>query len=140
MSDSTFTAELFSKGLLNRSLKEHLALPHHTNADKATIFLDNIEMNGVDFEHLFSKLLTVMENSDWDRMKELCKIIREKLDKNEDTEGTMRAVCRGSLKAVFSCFKYDTYSKWVITINCEKMRPLGVHEFVVVVLQDFGNI
>ena len=103
MSDSTFTAELFSKGLLNRSLKEHLALPHHTNADKATIFLDNIEMNGVDFEHLFSKLLTVMENSDWGRMKDLCKIIREKLGKNEDTEGTMHVVCQESLKAVFSC-------------------------------------
>ena len=83
MDDCIFTAELYTQGLLTTNLKERLK-SLKTTPDKATDFLDNMHRNSTDFKSLFDKLLTVMGNSEYGSMKELCKIIRDKLNKNED--------------------------------------------------------
>ena len=78
MDDVEFIAELYSNGLLPGDLKNQLKLPHRTSADKATLFLDSVIEPSVtsDGGKMFDKLLNVMEDSEYDHVKELARIIR----------------------------------------------------------------
>ena len=80
MDDSVFTAELFSNRLLPGDLKNQLKLVHRTSADKALLFLDTVDpsvtSNG---GSSFDKLLHVMEDSEYQHVKELAKEIRTSL-------------------------------------------------------------
>ena len=78
MDDAVFIAELFSNDLLPGDLKNQLKLLHRTSADKAALFLDSvIECGGIgDGGSSFDKLLNVMEDSEYQYVKELAKQIR----------------------------------------------------------------
>ena len=65
MDDAEFRASLKSAGLLPGNLKSVIA-SKPTSADKAECFLDYGINNDIES---FSKLLTVMENSDYDQLK-----------------------------------------------------------------------
>ena len=79
MDDAMFTAELFSNDLLPGNLKNQLKLVHKTSADKAVILLDSVigpnVTNGNDGSS-FDKLLYLMENSEYQHVKELAKQIK----------------------------------------------------------------
>ena len=72
-----FTAELFSNDLLPGDLKNQLKLVHRTSADKAVLFLDSVIEPSVtsDGGSSFDKLLHVMEDSEYQHVKELAKEI-----------------------------------------------------------------
>ena len=77
MDDAVFTAELFSNDLLPGDLKNQLKLVHRTSADKAVLFLDSVIEPTVtsDGGSSFAKLLYVMEDSEYQHVKELAKEI-----------------------------------------------------------------
>ena len=78
MDDAVFTAELFSNDLLPGDLKNQLKLVHRTSADKAVLFLDSVIEPSVtsDGGSSFDKLLHVMEDSEYQHVKELAEEIR----------------------------------------------------------------
>ena len=78
MDDVKFIAKLYSNGLLPGDLRNKLKLLHRTSADKATLFLDSVIEPSVtsDGGKMFDKLLNVMEDSEYDHVKELARIIR----------------------------------------------------------------
>ena len=77
MDDAVFTAELFSNDLLPGDLKNQLRLVHRTLADKAVLFLDSVIEPSVtsDGGSSFDKLLHVMEDSEYQHVKELAEQI-----------------------------------------------------------------
>ena len=76
MDNPDFRASLKSAGLLPGNLKQVIA-SKPTRADKAECFLDDGINNDI---NSFSKLLTVMENSDYDQLKLLVNQIHGKSD------------------------------------------------------------
>ena len=89
MSDATFVAKLYSRGLLPRELKNQLNLLQSTSANKATLFLDTVIEPSVisDVGSAFDKLLNVMEDSDHENMKELAKLIRTSVKSSNSDNG-----------------------------------------------------
>lgn len=83
MSDATFVSKLYTCDLLPGDLRNSLNLLHRTSAEKAAIFLDSVigpsVRSGVGSS--FNKLISVMEDSDHQDMKELAKLIRTNLRK-----------------------------------------------------------
>ena len=83
MDDAVFIAELYSSDLLPADLKEHIesnALP--TLPKKASYFLDHMIKPGVTSDEggrQFYELLRVMDDSDYQGVKELAKQIRDAL-------------------------------------------------------------
>ena len=73
MDDAVFVAKLFSNGLLPGDLKNQLKLLHRTSADKAVLFLDSVIEPSVtsDGGSSFDKLLHIMEDSEYQHLKEL---------------------------------------------------------------------
>ena len=95
MNDCIFIADLFTNGLLTTNLKENLKL-QKTAPEKATDFLDNLHRISDDFNSVFNKLLTVMGNSEYGSVKDLCKSIRAKMNKNGDTiKGNCKSAPKG---------------------------------------------
>ena len=88
MDDTVFTAELFSNDLLPGDLKNQLKLLHRTSADKAGHFLDSVIEPSVtsDGGSSFDKLLNVMEDSEYQHVKELAKQIRTSLRNRSSTD------------------------------------------------------
>ena len=88
MDDTVFTAELFSNDLLPGDLKNQVNLPHKTSADKATLLLNNVIEPSVtsDGGSSFDKLLNVMEDSEYQHVKELAKQIRTSLRNRSSTD------------------------------------------------------
>ena len=80
MNDVTFTAQMFSSKLLPGNVKDQVK-SQATQADKATYFLDHVIKpsltSGVGSS--FNKLLKVMEDSEYDDVKELSQQIRSRL-------------------------------------------------------------
>ena len=81
MDDAVFVAKLFSNDLLPGDLKNQLKLVHRTSADKAALFLDRVIEPSVtsDGGSSFDKLLHVMEDSEYQHLKELVVQIRTSL-------------------------------------------------------------
>ena len=77
MDDAVFTAKLFSNNLLPGNLKSQMK-SEKTSADKAVLFLDSVIEPSVtsDGGSSFDKLLHVMEDSEYQHVKELAKEIR----------------------------------------------------------------
>ena len=77
MDDAVFTAELFSNNLLPGNLKSQMK-SEKTSADKAVLFLDSVIEPSVtsDGGSSFDKLLHVMEDSEYQHVKELAEEIR----------------------------------------------------------------
>ena len=82
-----FTTELFSNNLLPGDLKNQLKLVHRTSADKAVLFLDSVIEPSVtsDGGSSFDKLLHVMEDSEYQHVKELAEEIRTSLRKRSSS-------------------------------------------------------
>ena len=88
MNDAQFIAELYSCNLLPEDVKEHVqsneSLP--TRANKAMYYLDHVikpsVTNGIGSS--FDQLLNVMEDSEYQDMKEFAKMIRTSLRSNSD--------------------------------------------------------
>ena len=82
MDDAVFVAKLFSNDLLPGDLTNQLKLVHRTSADKAALFLDSVikpSMRTSDGGSSFDKLLHVMEDSEYQHLKELVVQIRTSL-------------------------------------------------------------
>jgi len=82
MDDAIFIAELFSAKLLPGDVKDQVKAMS-TQADKATHFLDHVIQPSVTSSvggH-FNDLIKVMEDSEYDSVKELAEMIRCKLMK-----------------------------------------------------------
>ena len=88
MDDAKFVAKLFSSNLLPGDLKNQLKLLHRTSADKATLFLDSVIEPSVTSSDgsSFEKLLKVMEDSEYEHVKELTKLIRTSLRKRSNSD------------------------------------------------------
>jgi len=88
MNDAKFIAELFSNNLLPGDLRDQLNLPIRTSADKATFFLNSVIESSVSSSDgsSFDKLLNVMEDSEYEHMKELTKLIRTSLRKRSNSD------------------------------------------------------
>jgi len=81
MNDVIFTARLFSRGLLPGDVKNQVE-SKATRAGKATHFLDHaIKPSLPGTLSIFKKLLKVMEDSEYDDVKELAKSITSTLMK-----------------------------------------------------------
>ena len=80
MDDSLFIAELFACGLLPGDLKYQVEAKK-TRIDKVTCFLDSKISRDISIDNSTSlnKLLTVMEQSDNDSLKDLAKQIKTTL-------------------------------------------------------------
>ena len=91
MDDAVFIAELFSNDLLPGDLKNQLKLLHRTSADKAVLFLDSVIEPSMtsDGGSSFDKLLNVMEDSEYQHVKELAKQIRMNTLKISTTDSGM---------------------------------------------------
>ena len=92
MDDAVFIAELFSNDLLPGDLKNQLKLLHRTSADKAVLFLDSVIESSVtsDGGSSFDKLLNVMENGEYQHVKQLAKQIRmNRLKKTSPSDSGM---------------------------------------------------
>ena len=76
MTDPTFVGALFTNGLLPGNVKETIDLLS-TSSEKAAQFLDKIIQPSIDINNnsSFNKLLKVMNESDYDRMKQLAETI-----------------------------------------------------------------
>ena len=87
MDDAVFVAKLFSNDLLPGDLKNQLRLVHRTSADKAVLFLDSVIEPSVtsDGGSSFDKLLHVMEDSEYQHVKELAEEIRSSLRKRSSS-------------------------------------------------------
>ena len=85
---TTFIAKLYSCGILPRELKNKLNLLQGTPEEKATLFLDSaIEpsvISGVGSS--FDKLLTVMEDCDYEYVKDLAKLVRTSLRRSSNSD------------------------------------------------------
>ncbi|XP_065917333.1 NACHT, LRR and PYD domains-containing protein 12-like isoform X3 [Dysidea avara] len=84
MNDVTFLSKLYSVKLLPGNMKDQVqACP--TQADKATYFLDHVikpsVISGVGKS--FDSLLAVMENSEYDGVKELAKMMRNRMENEQ---------------------------------------------------------
>ena len=81
MNDAIFRADLYSCGLLPGDLKEHIE-SLNTSATKASHLLDHVIkpsiMNGDG--RRFDELLSIMEDSDHQGVKQLAKSIRDSLE------------------------------------------------------------
>ena len=88
MNDVTFVAKLYSHDLLSRELKNQLNLSDKTPAVKATIFLDSVIEPSVisDIGSSFDKLLNVMEDSEYQGVKELVEQIRTSVRKRSNND------------------------------------------------------
>ena len=88
MDDAVFIAELFSNDLLPGDLKNQLKLVHRTSADKAVLFLDSVIEPSVtsDGGSSFDKLLYVMEDSEYQHVKELAEEIRTSLLESQNND------------------------------------------------------
>ena len=82
MNDVVFTAELYSRDLFPDDLKEHVE-SLTTSAKKASYFLDHVikpsVISGVGSS--FDELLHVMEDSEYQSVKDLAKLVRNSLRK-----------------------------------------------------------
>ena len=84
MNDVMFTAELYSRDLLPDNIKEHVE-SLATSAQKASYFLDHVIKpsititSGQEGSSQFDQLLDVMEDSDYQGVTELSKLIRHSL-------------------------------------------------------------
>ena len=80
MDDAIFTAQLFSHDLLPGDAKEQVEAKA-TRADKTTYFLDHMIKPSLanTFVGSFNKLLKVMEDSEYEDVKELAKLITTRL-------------------------------------------------------------
>ena len=78
MKDVIFIAELYSCDLFPDDVKEHVE-SLTTSAKKASYFLDHVIKSSVTNSsgNVFDKLLKVMEDSDYQNVKELAKSIRD---------------------------------------------------------------
>ena len=87
MDDAVFIAKLFSNDLLPGDLKNQLKLPHRTSADKAVLFLDSVIEPSVtsDGGSSFDTLLNVMEDGEYQHVKELAKQIKACLRKTSES-------------------------------------------------------
>ena len=87
MDDAVFTTKLFSNNLLPGDLKNQLKLVHRTSAEKAVLFLDSAVKPSVtsDDGSSFDKLLHVMEDIEYQRVKELAEEIRTSLRKRSSS-------------------------------------------------------
>ena len=88
MDDAVFVAELFSNDLLPDDLWNQLKLLHRTSADKAVLFLDSVIEPSVtsDGGSSFDKLLHVMEDSEYQHLKELAELIGTSLTKRSSSD------------------------------------------------------
>lgn len=87
MNDALFIAKLYSHDLLPDDTKEHVqSLP--TRADKAMYFLDHVIKPSVTTSvgSSFDQLLNVMEDSEYQGVKELAKLIRTSLRKRSSND------------------------------------------------------
>ena len=86
MDDAVFKAKLFTNDLLPGDLKNQLKLLYRTSADKAVLFLDSVIEPSVtsDGGSSFDKLLNVMEDSEYQHVKNLAKQIRTNLQEISD--------------------------------------------------------
>ena len=82
MDDAVFIAELFSANLLPDDVKDQVK-SMSTRADKATYLLDHVIQPSVitGVGRSFDDLIKVMEDSEYDGVKELAKLIRCRLRK-----------------------------------------------------------
>jgi len=86
MNDAVFIAELFSNNLLPDDLKSQLN-SQETPADKATHFLDRVIKPSLTISSTnFNEFLNVMEDSEYQHIKELAKQIRVSLRKSSHTD------------------------------------------------------
>ena len=87
MHDSIFIAQLFSRDLLPGDSKDQIQ-SKATRADKTMYFLDHLIKPSLSntFAGSFNKLLKVMEDSEYDEVNELAKLMTTRL-----MEGTVNA-------------------------------------------------
>ena len=83
MNDVIFMAELYSRDLLPEDLKEHVE-SLATSAKKASYFLDHVIKPSITIGDAsrFDDLLNVMEDSEYQDVKELAKLIRDNIADN----------------------------------------------------------
>ena len=88
MDDVKFIAKLYSKGLLPGNLKSQIK-SEKTSADKAALFLDSVIEPSVtsDGGSSFDKLLHVMEDSEYQHVKELAEQIRTSWKRTTSNNG-----------------------------------------------------
>ena len=88
MDDVKFIAKLYSKGLLPGNLKNQMK-SEKTSADKAALFLDSVIEPSVtsDGGSSFDKLLHVMEDSEYQHVKELAEEIRTSQKRSTSNNG-----------------------------------------------------
>jgi len=88
MNDVTFIAELYSRGLLPSYARDEVN-SQATEAKKAVYFLDHViePSLAITFDS-FNKLLKVMEDSEYDCVKELAKLIVTTLMEEETNTDT----------------------------------------------------
>ena len=78
MDDTTFTATLFTKGLLPGNLKEDISVG--TRAEKATKFIDSISGDfDIDSTTSFEALIDLMSKTDFHTLRKLSKDIKSEL-------------------------------------------------------------
>lgn len=84
MNDATFISKLYSVQLLPGNIKSQVE-SQPTQADKAVYFLDHVIKPSVTsgIGRSFENLLTVMEDSEHDGVKELAKMMRNTPEKNQ---------------------------------------------------------
>ena len=87
VNDAIFMAELYSCDLLSDDLKEHIE-SLTTKGRKATCFLDDVIKPSVisDIGSSFDKLLNVMEDSEYQSVKELAEQIRTSVRKRSNSD------------------------------------------------------
>ena len=88
MNDVIFIAELYSRDLFPDDVKEHVE-SLTTSAKKASYFLDHVIKPNVTSSsgNMFVELLKVMEDSDYQNVKELTKSIRDSLGEETADNG-----------------------------------------------------
>ena len=103
MDDVKFIAKLYSKGLLPGNRKSQIK-SEKTSADKAALFLDSIIEPSVtsDGGSSFDKLLHVMEDSEYQHVKELAEEIRRSQRKRSSSNNGNFHMFKPSCIAVWS--------------------------------------
>ena len=89
MDDVKFIAKLYSKGLLPGNLKSQIK-SEKTSADKADLFLDSAVKPSVtsdDADSSFDTLLHVMEDSEYQHVKDLAEEIRTSQKRSTSNNG-----------------------------------------------------
>ena len=88
MDDAFFMAVLYSRDLLPGNHKEHIE-SLHTSAKKSSYFLDHVIKPSVTSGDAsrFDELLNVMEDSEYQGVKELAKLIRDRIGTNTVDDG-----------------------------------------------------